>query len=45
MIDAITMKGKWIIIPFIMQNQILAQLHSSHVGIEKTVLLVRDSMY
>ena len=35
MIDSIAMKGKQVIIPFILQNQILEQLHSNHIGIEK----------
>ena len=35
MIDGIVKKGIWIIIPSIVQNQTLEQLHSSHMGIEK----------
>ena len=35
MIDGIVMKGKRIIIPFLLQRQILNQLHNNHMGIEK----------
>ena len=34
MIDGIAMKGKRISIPYILQNQILLQVHSNHIGIE-----------
>ena len=35
MIDAIAVKGKRIIIPFLLQKQILQQLHRYHMGIYK----------
>ena len=35
MTNGITMKGKWIIIPYILQSKILEQLHSNHMGIQK----------
>ena len=40
MIDTITMKGKRIIIPFLLYMQKIQQLHSSHIGIEKRSLLM-----
>ena len=39
MIAGVAMKGKWIITPFKWQKQILDQLHSNHMGIEKFVSL------
>ena len=45
MIDGIVMKGKRIIIPFHLQKHILQQLHSNHLGIEKTRLLVHGLVY
>ena len=39
------MKGKRIIIPFLMQKQILHQLHSNHMGIKKMLLLTHESVY
>ena len=44
MIDGTVMKGKQIIIPFTLHNQILEQLHSNHMDIDKTRLLVRESV-
>ena len=44
-IDGITMKGKRIRIPFPLQKQILQQLHSNHMSIEKIRLLVCESVY
>ena len=35
MIDGIAMKGGRIIIPFLLQKQILEQLHSNHLGMGK----------
>ena len=35
MIYGIAMKGKWIIIPSVLQDQILEQLHNNHMDIEK----------
>ena len=37
MIDNIALKGNQIIIPFTLQNQILEQLQSNHMGTEKTI--------
>ena len=45
MIDGTVMKGKRIIIPFQLQKQILQQLHSNHMAIEKMKLLVHESVY
>ena len=44
MIDSIKMKGKGIIIPYLLQRQSLKQLHSIHMGIGKTHLLARESV-
>ena len=38
MTDGIAMKGKKIIIPFLLQKQILQQLYDNHMGIEKIAL-------
>ena len=45
MIDGMPIKGKFIIIPFALQKQILDQLHNNHMGIKKMQLLVRKSLY
>ena len=45
MIDGIAIKGKWIIVPFILQNQILEYLYSNYLGIEKARLLERESLH
>ena len=45
MIYDIAMKGKCIIIPCLLQMQILEQLHNNHMGNEKMHLLVRESVY
>ena len=39
------MKGRHIIIPEVLKPQALDQLHINHTGIEKTKLLVCESMY
>ena len=39
------MKVKGIIIPCLLQRQILEQLYSNHMGIEKMRLLVREPVY
>ena len=44
-IDGIILKGRHIIIPYSLRQQVLAQLHTSHMGIEKTKLLARDSVF
>ena len=43
--DGVLMKGHHIIIPRQMQKEILAKLHSSHQGTEKTKLRARTSVY
>ena len=45
MIDGIGMKDKRIIIPFLLQRQILQQLSSNPMGIEKMILLAHESVY
>ena len=45
MIDGIAMKGKRIIILSLLQKQILQQLHSNHMGIEKMRFLAHESVY
>ena len=45
MTDGVAIKGKYVIIPSQLQMQVLKQIHNSHVGIEKTRLLVCKSMY
>ena len=39
-IDGVVMKDRWIIIPMALKQQVLDQLHTNHMGIEKTKLLV-----
>ena len=43
--DGIAMKSKHKIIPYPLQKQILEQLHSNHMGIEETWLLMREQVY
>ena len=43
--DGIIFKGKQVLIPESMGADILAQLHQSHQGIEKTQLLTREGVY
>ena len=38
-------KGKQVIIPDALRSDILHQLHEAHLGIEKTRLLMRESVY
>ena len=45
MINGIAIKVRRIIISFLLQRQILEQLYSNHMDIEKTRLLVRESVY
>ena len=45
MMSGIAMKGKCIIVPNLLQRQILEQLYANHMGIEKTCLLIRESAY
>ena len=44
MIDGTTMKGKTIIIPLLLLKQILQQLPSNHMGIQKMRLLACESV-
>ena len=44
-IDGTALKVKHIIIPYFLWRQILQQLHSNHLGIEKTFLLAGESVY
>ena len=45
MIGGVSVKGKIIIVPSQLKMQILGQLHSNHMGIEKMRLLVCKSVY
>ena len=45
MTDGIPMKGKQIILLFVLHNQILEQLTSNHRGKEETRLLARQVVY
>ena len=44
-IDGIILKGKCIIIPNSLKEQVLNQLHTNHMGIEKTKLLAHECVY
>ena len=44
-IDGIVIKGKCIVIPKALQQQVLKQLHINHMGIKKIKLLVNESFY
>ena len=44
-IDGVILKGRHIIIPTNLRHQILEQLHTSHMGIEKTKFLACESVY
>ena len=44
-IDGIILKGKHIIIPNSLKEQVLGQLHTNHMGIEKTKLLAWECVY
>ena len=39
------LKGRHIVIPTTLKQQVLDQLHKNHMGIEKTKLLVHESVY
>ena len=41
-INGVVMKGRCIIIPVVLQQQVLDQLHLNHMGIKKTKLPVHD---
>ena len=44
-IDGIILKGRHIVIPNSLKQQVLDQLHTNHMGIEKTKLLAHESVY
>ena len=44
-IDDIVIKGGRITVPALLQQRTLQQLHINHMGIEKTKLLARESIY
>ena len=44
-IDGVVMEGRYILIPTNLQQQVLDQLHTNHMGIEKTKLLAHKSVY
>ena len=44
-IDGVILKGRHIFIPNSLRQQVLTQLHTRHMGIEKTKLLARDSVF
>ena len=44
-IDGVVMKGRCIIIPVVLKQQVLDQLHLNHMGIKKTKLLTCESVY
>ena len=44
-IDGVVMKGRCIIIPAVLKQQVLDQLHLNHIGIEKTKVLAHESVY
>ena len=44
-IDGVAMKGRCIIIPAELKQQVLDQLHPNHMGIEKTKLITHESVY
>ena len=44
-IDGVTPKGRCIVIPNSLRQQVLNQLHTNHMGIEKTKLLAHESVY
>ena len=44
-IDGVILKGRHIIIPDSLKQQVLSQLHINHMGIEKTKLLAHESVF
>ena len=44
-IDGMILKGRHIIIPNSLRQQVLDQLHTNHMGIEKTRLLAHECVY
>ena len=45
MIDGVAVKGKCIIIPYLLQKKTPKQLYSNQMGTVKTCLLMRESVY
>ena len=43
--DGVILKGRHIIIPDNLKQQVLKQLHTNHMGIEKTKLLAHESVF
>ena len=43
--DGVVMKGRQILTPTALKQQVLDQLHTNHMGIEKTKLLICESLY
>ena len=43
--DKVVLKGRHVIIPTSLKQQVLEQLHTNHMGIEKTKLLAHESVY
>ena len=43
--DGIILKGQQVVIPASMKQDILRQLHTAHLGIEKTKLLAKDTVF
>ena len=44
-IEGIILKGKCFIIPRSLKEQVISQLHTNHMGIEKTKLLAQECVY
>ena len=44
-IDGVILKGRYIVIPNVLQKQALEQLHINHMGMDKTKILVCESVY
>ena len=44
-IDSMILKGRHTVIPYTLRQQVLTQLHTSHMGIEKTKLFAHDSVF
>ena len=44
-LDGVILKGRHIVIPNSLKQQVLDQLHTNHMGIEKTKLLAHESVY
>ena len=43
--DSVILKGQHTVIPNSLRQQVLGQLHTNHMGIEKTKLLACESLY